>query len=105
MVLDGPINGEMFQAYVERVLVSEPRPGSTVILDNLGSRKGAGVHATIEAAGASLLHLPPYSPDFNPIENALPNSRPHSKDRRPHNRHPLIRHRTDHRYLHTSRMR
>jgi transposase len=71
MVLDGPINGVWFQAYVEQVLVPELRPGDIVIMDNLGSHKGAGVRAAIEAAGARLLYLPPYSPDFNPIENAF----------------------------------
>ncbi len=68
MVLDGPINGEMFQAYVDQVLVPELRPGDVVVMDNLGSHKGAGIRTAIEAAGASLLYLPPYSPDFNPIE-------------------------------------
>jgi transposase len=71
MVLDGPINGEFFQTYVDQVLVPELRPGDVVVMDNLGSHKGAGVRAAIEAAGANLLHLPPYSPDFNPIENAF----------------------------------
>jgi transposase len=71
MVLDGPINGELFEAYVDQVLVPDLRPGDTVIMDNLGSHKGAGVRAAIEAAGASLLYLPPYSPDFNPIEKAF----------------------------------
>ena len=71
MVLDGPINGAAFQASVEQVLVPELRPGDVVILDNLGSHKGPGVRAAIEAAGATLLYLPPYSPDFNPIENAF----------------------------------
>jgi len=71
MVLDGPINGELFQDYVEQVLVPELHPGDVVVMDNLGSHKGAGVRAAIEAAGASLLYLPPYSPDFNPIENAF----------------------------------
>ncbi len=71
MVLDGPINGELFQAYVDQVLVPELRLGDTVVMDNLGSHKGAGVRAAIEAAGASLLYLPPYSPDFNPIEQAF----------------------------------
>ena len=71
MVLDGPINGELFQAYVDQVLVPELRPGDIVVMDNLGSHKGSGVRAVIEAAGASLLYLPPYSPDFNPIENAF----------------------------------
>lgn len=71
MVLDGPINGVSFQAYVDQVLVPELRPGDIVIMDNLGSHKGAGVREAIEAVGASLLYLPPYSPDFNPIENAF----------------------------------
>lgn len=71
MVLDGPINGELFEAYVAQVLVPDLRPGDTVIMDNLGSHKGAGIRAAIEAVGASLLFLPPYSPNFNPIENAF----------------------------------
>ena len=71
MVLDGPINGAAFQAYVEQVLAPELKPGDIVIMDNLGSHKGPGVRTTIEAAGAKLLYLPPYSPDFNPIENAF----------------------------------
>ena len=71
MVLDGPINGIAFQAYVDQVLVPELEPGDIVVMDNLGSHKGAGVRAAIEAAGASLLYLPPYSPEFNPIENAF----------------------------------
>jgi transposase len=71
MVLDGPINGLAFRAYVEQVLVPELKPGDTVIMDNLGSHKGPGVRAAIEAAGATLLYLPPYSPDFNPIEQAF----------------------------------
>jgi transposase len=71
MVLDGPINGELFQVYVDQVLVPELRPGDVVVMDNLGSHKRASVRAAIEAAGASLLYLPPYSPDFNPIEQAF----------------------------------
>lgn len=71
MVLDGPINGELFEAYVEQVLVPDLQPGDTVIMDNLGSHKGSAVREAIEAAGASLLYLPPYSPDFNPIEMAF----------------------------------
>ena len=71
MVLDGPINGCAFQAYVDQVLVPELRKGDIVVMDNLGSHKGAGVRAAIEATGAKLLYLPPYSPDFNPIENAF----------------------------------
>jgi transposase len=71
MVLDGPINAAAFQAYVDQLLVPELHPGDIVIMDNLGSHKGAAVRAAIEAAGARLLYLPPYSPDFNPIENAF----------------------------------
>ena len=71
MVLDGPINGDAFQAYVDQVLVPELKPGDVVIMDNLGSHKGPQVRRAIEAAGANLLYLPPYSPDFNPIENAF----------------------------------
>lgn len=71
MVLDGPINGIAFQAYVDQVLVPELEPGDIVVMDNLGSHKGTGIRTAIEAAGASLLYLPPYSPDFNPVENAF----------------------------------
>jgi transposase len=71
MVLDGPINGVWFQAYVDQVLVPALAPGDIVVMDNLGSHKGAGVRKAIEAAGATLLYLPPYSPDFNPIEKAF----------------------------------
>lgn len=71
MVLDGPINRIAFQAYVEQVLVPELRPGDIVVMDNLSSHKGPDVRLAIEAAGAQLLYLPPYSPDFNPIENAF----------------------------------
>jgi transposase len=61
----------MFVAYVEQVLVPELKPGDTVIMDNLSSHKVAGVRTAIEAAGASLLYLPAYSPDLNPIEMAF----------------------------------
>lgn len=71
MVLDGPINGIAFQAYVDQVLIPDLRPGDIVVMDNLSSHKRPGIRASIEAAGASLLYLPPYSPDFNPIENAF----------------------------------
>lgn len=70
-VLDGPINRDAFQAYVDCVLVPELSPGDIVVMDNLPSHKGAAAREAIEAAGASLLFLPPYSPDFNPIELAF----------------------------------
>ena len=71
MVLDGPINRDAFQAYVDQVLVPELTPGDVVVMDNLSSHKGPAVRRAIEAAGANLLYPPPYSPDFNPIENAF----------------------------------
>ena len=71
LVLDGPINREAFHAYVNQVLVPELAPGDIVVMDNLGSHKGPAVRDAIEAVGATLLYLPPYSPDFNPIENAF----------------------------------
>jgi transposase len=71
LVLDGPINREAFHAYVNQVLVPELAPGDIVVMDNLGSHTGPAVRDAIEAVGATLLYLPPYSPDFNPIENAF----------------------------------
>ena len=71
MVLDGPINGDWFEAYVARVLIPTLRSGDVVIMDNLSSHKRASVRAMIEAKGARLRFLPPYSPDFNPIEMAF----------------------------------
>ena len=68
VVLDGPINGTSFRAYVEQFLAPSLRPGDTVVIDNLGSHKVKGVREAIEAVGARLLFLPPYSPDLNPIE-------------------------------------
>ena len=67
-VIDGPINGELFTAYVEQVLAPTLAPGDIVILDNLGSHKGQRARQAVRAAGAHLLFLPPYSPDLNPIE-------------------------------------
>ena len=71
MLLDGPMNGVAFLAYVEQVLVPTLVPGDQVIMDNLPAHKVAGVKQAIEAAGATRLLLPPYSPDFNPIEQAF----------------------------------
>lgn len=71
LVVDGPINGELFLAYVQQHLVPTLKPGDIVIMDNLSSHKVAGVREAIEAAGARLLFLPPYSPDFNPIEQVF----------------------------------
>lgn len=68
LVLDGPINGEKFLAYTRQFLVKELKPGDIVVLDNLSSHKVSGIREAVEAVGASLLYLPPYSPDLNPIE-------------------------------------
>jgi transposase len=76
-VLDGPINRIAFETYVDKVLVPELEPGDIVIMDNLSSHKGPRVREMIEAAGATLLFLPPYSPDFNPIENAFSKLKAH----------------------------
>jgi transposase len=70
-VIDGAVDGDMFVAYVEQVLVPELQPGDIVIMDNLSSHKVTGVRQAIEGAGAQLLYLPPYSPDLNPIEMAF----------------------------------
>ena len=71
MVLDGPINGDWFEAYVSQVLAHELRPGDVVIMENLSSPKRDSIRAAIEAVGARLMVLPPDSPDFNPIEKAF----------------------------------
>ena len=76
-VLDGPINRDAFETYLEKVLIPELRPGAIVIMDNLSSHKGPRVRQMIEAANAGLLYLPPYSPDFNPIENAFSKLKAH----------------------------
>lgn len=68
MVLDGPVNAEAFEAFVEHVLAPQLKPGDIVVMDNLGSHKRLRTRELIEAAGAELLFLPPYSPDLNPIE-------------------------------------
>lgn len=70
-VLDGPINGQSFTAWVEQFLVPTLKPGDVVIMDNLGSHKGAAVRHAIRSVGARLLFLPPYSPDLNPIEQVF----------------------------------
>ncbi len=71
MVLDGPMTGEAFLAYVEQVLIPTLEPDAIVVMDNLPAHKTAAVRAAIAAAGAQLFLLPPYSPDMNPIEMAF----------------------------------
>ena len=70
-LLEGPIDGESFRTYVERVLAPTLREGDIVVMDNLGSHKGKAVRALIRAAGAKLFFLPKYSPDLNPIEQVF----------------------------------
>jgi transposase len=70
-LLEGPIDGESFRIYVEKVLVPTLRPGDIVIMDNLGSHKGKAVRQLIRSAGAKLFFLPKYSPDLNPIEQVF----------------------------------
>jgi transposase len=77
MLLDGPMDGECFLAWVGQMLAPTLRPGDIVIMDNLPAHKVAGVRQAIEATGAGLLYLPPYSPDFNPIENAFAKLKAH----------------------------
>jgi len=70
-VFDGPVNGDIFRTYVEKVLAPTLSPGDVVVMDNLGSHKSIAVRRAIRDAGAHLLFLPPYSPDLNPIEQAF----------------------------------
>ena len=70
-LLDGPVNGVKFRAYVERVLAPTLRPGDLVVMDNLNSHKGRAVRHAIRAAGAKLFLLPKCSPDLNPIEQVF----------------------------------
>lgn len=67
-VVDGAVNGDIFEAFIEQVLVPQLHPGDVVVMDNLSSHKRSRTHELIESAGAELVFLPPYSPDLNPIE-------------------------------------
>lgn len=71
MVLDGPMNGESFRAWVQQSLLPTLKPGDVVVMDNLPAHKVTGIRQTIESSGAKLFYLPPYSPDLNPIEFAF----------------------------------
>jgi transposase len=68
LVFEGALNGELFRAYVRQCLAPSLKPGDIVVMDNLSSHQVSGVVETIEAVGATVLFLPPYSPDLNPIE-------------------------------------
>jgi transposase len=76
-VFDGPMDGDCFLAYVQQVLVPTLEPGDIVVMDNLASHKVAGIKEAIEASGAYVRYLPPYSPDFNPIEQAIAKFKSH----------------------------
>jgi transposase len=76
MMIDGAMNGEAFLAYVHQLLVPTLSPGDIVVMDNLPAHKVGGVREAIENAGARLLYLPPYAPDFNPIEQAFAKLKP-----------------------------
>ena len=71
LTVEGATNRDVFEAYVERALSPELRPGQVVVMDNLTAHKGERVRELIEERGCELLYLPPYSPDFNPIEEAF----------------------------------
>jgi transposase len=77
MLIDQPMDGEIFLAWCEQMLAPALRPGDVVVMDNLPAHKVAGIRDIIEARGATLLYLPPYSPDFNPIENAFAKLKAH----------------------------
>ena len=106
MVLDGPMTSAWFLAYVEQILVPTLRSGDVVILDNLPAHKGAAVRNAVEAAGARLLFLPPYSPDFNAIEKRLLQAQgAPAQSRRTHRRPALESHRLRYRRPHSKRLR
>ena len=77
MVMDGPMTGEWFLAYVTEILIPTLTPGDIVVMDTLSSHKGCAIAAAIEAAGCELRYLPPYSPDLNPIEQAFSKLKAH----------------------------
>jgi transposase len=90
-VLEGAMNGPMFLAYVKQCLVPTLKRGDIVVMDNLPVHKVAGVQQAIEAAGATLLYLPPYSPDLNPIEMAFSKFKAHLRKAAEHTIPGLLR--------------
>ena len=106
LVLDGAMNGDAFVAYVEQQLAATLPPGDVVIMDNLPAHKVSGVREAIEAVGATLKYLPPYSPDFNPIEKAFAKLKALlALGRQAHRRGTLGQARTDHTDVLQNRMR
>jgi transposase len=104
-VIDGPVNGASFRAYIEQFLVPTLSPGDVVVMDNLGSHKGKAVRRLIRSAGAKLFFLPRYSPDLNPIEQVFAKLRPAAQNRPAHDRSHLARHRQPPRPLRPTGMR
>jgi transposase len=90
-VLEGAMNGPLFLAYVNQCLVPTLKRGDIVVMDNLPVHKVAGVREAIEAAGATLLYLPPYSPDLNPIEMAFSKLKAHLRKAAEHTITGLLR--------------
>ena len=74
MITDGPTNAAVFETFVDWLLAPRLRRGDVVVMDNLASHKAAGVREAVEARGATLLYLPPYSPDLNPVRGTAPNA-------------------------------
>ena len=105
-VIDGPINGASFGAYIEQFLLPTLSPGDVVVMDNLGSHKGKAVRRLIRSAGAKLFFLPRYSPDLNPIEQVFAKLEdPVAQNRPAHHRSHLARHWQPPRPLHPTGMR
>ena len=90
-VFEGAMDGEMFLAWLREGLLPTLQPGDVVVLDNLATHKVAGVRETLEAAGARLLYLPPYFPDFNPIENLWSKIKSHLRRLAPRTADELLR--------------
>lgn len=90
MVIEGAMNSWIFQGYVNSFLVPELRPGDTLIMDNLASHKSNAVTEAIEATGAKLLFLPPYSPDLNPIEKMWSKVKAHLRSEEKRTKRTLI---------------
>jgi len=105
MVMDGAMNGEAFAAYAEKFLAPSLSPGDVVVMDNLPAHKVAGARAAIARAGATVLFLPPYSPDFNPIEQAFAKIKAPAKGGGEDPRSPRGRHRLRLGCVHAGRMR
>ena len=82
-MIDGPINGELFTLYVEKILAPTLAKGDVVILDNLGSHKGQAARQAVRQAGAHMIFLPPYSPDLNPIEQLFAKLKHHVRKAEP----------------------